>query len=37
MIFNGKVNRNTMFESNEIILNSVEEIDPKQMAEELLQ
>lgn len=37
MIFNGKVNRNTMFDSNEIILNSVEEIDPKQMTEELLQ
>lgn len=37
MVFNGKVNRNTMFDSNEIILNSVEEIDPKHMAEEMLQ
>lgn len=36
MIFNGRVNKNAMFDRNEIILNSVDEVNPKQMAEELL-
>lgn len=37
MIFNGKVNKNTMFERNEMVLSSVEEINPEEMANKLLQ
>ena len=37
MIFNGKIRKNDMFNTNEMRLSSFEEIDPKEMAQKILE
>lgn len=37
MIFNGKIRKNEMFNRNEMSLSSFEEIDPKEMAQKILE